>query len=231
VLTARVSATEYAPLLMTVECPLTRPALRGWIHFASALAAPFALAYLLIVANSPRGYISGAIFGGGLLLLFATSASYHLPPWSPRARKIIGRIDHSMIFIAIAASYTPFCLQVADSTWGIAILVVVWSLASAGVVMKMAWPSAPKWLSVTCYLGVGWVAITSFGPLSQSLPATGIGLVVAAGLMYTVGAIVYAARWPNPIPRFVGHHEVFHLMVTVASMMMYGVVATYVVSA
>ena len=97
--------------------------------------------------------------------------------------------------------------------------------------MKMAWPSAPKWLSVACYLVVGWVAVTGIGPLSEALPARAIVLLVVAGILYSVGAIIYAVRWPNPLPRFVGHHEIFHLMVTVASVMLYGVVATYVVGA
>lgn len=215
---------------MALEPVFLRPMLRGYIHLASALAAPFALAWLLLIADSATGYIGGAVFGVGLLLLFATSASYHIPPWPPRARRIIARFDHSMIFIAIAASYTPFCLRVIDSAWGIAILAVVWSLALGGVVMRMAWPSAPKWLSVACYLVVGWVAVTGIGPLSEALPARAIVLLVVAGILYSVGAIIYAVRWPNPLPRFVGHHEIFHLMVTVASVMLYGVVATYVVA-
>lgn len=216
---------------MALEPVFLRPMLRGYIHLASAIAAPFALVWLLVVADSATGYIGGAVFGVGLLLLFSMSASYHIPPWPPRVKRILARFDHSMIFVAIAACYTPFCLRIIDSAWGITILAVVWSLAVAGVVMKMAWPSAPKWLSIASYLGIGWVAVTGIGPLSEALPARAIALVAGAGVLYSAGAIIYAVRWPNPLPRVAGHHEIFHLMVTVASVMLYGVVATYVVGA
>lgn len=216
---------------MTLEPVFLRPMLRGYIHLASAIAAPFALAWLLLVADSATGYIGGAVFGVGLLLLFSMSAGYHIPPWPPRVKRILARFDHSMIFVAIAAFYTPFCLRLIDSAWGIALLAVVWSMAAAGVALKMTWPTAPKWISIPCYLAVGWVAVAAFGPLSAALPGRAIALVIAAGVMYSVGAIIYAVRWPNPIPRFAGYHEVFHLMVSGATVMLYMVVAVYVVSA
>ncbi|MBI2767421.1 MAG: hemolysin III family protein [Chloroflexi bacterium] len=208
-----------------------RPLLRGYIHLASAVVAPFALLWLLLVADSPRAYAGAAIFGGGSWLLFATSASYHIPPWPRRAKAVVARIDQSMIFVAIAASYTPFGLQTLRHGPGIAMLGLVWALAAAGVVMKATWPSAPRWLSVGCYLGIGWSALLVAKPLAGTLPPGALALVLLAGVGYSLGALAYAFGRPNPIPRYFGHHEIFHTMVTAASVLMYIVVGTSVLPA
>ncbi|MGH2608406.1 MAG: PAQR family membrane homeostasis protein TrhA [Tepidiformaceae bacterium] len=210
---------------MTLRDVIDRPLLRGHVHLACAIVAPFALALLLVLARSPVAYVSAAIFGAGLILLFSVSAAYHLVPWPPRGRAIVKRIDHSTIFLAIGASYTPFCLQALPLPWGIPVLAVVWTMCAAGIALKIAWPSAPRWLSVGSYLMVGWVALLTVHPLSSALSFAALTAIVVAGGLYSLGALAYAARWPNPIPRYFGHHEVFHTLVSAASFVLYAVVA------
>lgn len=208
---------------------IERPKLRGWVHFACALAAPFALVGLILAARSPTGYVGAAIFGAGLVLLFSVSSAYHLLPWRERARRVVGRIDHSTIFVAIAAFYTPFCLGTLSLAWGIPLLAVVWTLAAAGIALKVGWPRAPRPVGVGAYLAVGWLALVGGYPLSRALPVEAVVAIVGAGLLYSAGALAYATRWPNPAPRYFGHHEVFHVCVAAASVVLYGVVAFEVV--
>ncbi|MEX0782336.1 MAG: hemolysin III family protein [Dehalococcoidia bacterium] len=210
---------------MTLREVIERPLLRGHIHFACAIVAPFALVVLLVVAQSPAAYVSAAIFGAGLILLFSVSAAYHLVPWPAKAHAIARRVDQSTIFLAIGASYTPFCLLALPLPWGIPILVAVWTLCALGIGLKLTWPGAPLWLSVGSYLVVGWVALVTIHPLSTAISAVALAAMVGAGLLYSLGALAYATRWPNPIPRLIGHHEVFHLLVAAASAVLYGVVA------
>lgn len=208
-----------------------RPILRGYIHLVCAVLAPFALAYLLLVAESPRAFVGAAIFGAGLTLLFTVSAAYHLAPWTPRARAVVGRIDHSTIFIAIAATYTPFCLVSLNTPLGISILAIAWALAGAGVLLKVTWPRTPRWLSVSSYLVVGWLGVIAVPPLTEALSPAALSLLFLSGILYSLGAFAYAARWPNPMPRVFGHHEVFHVMVSAASLVMYAIVAVSVLPA
>jgi hemolysin III len=204
---------------------MPRPFLRGTLHGAVAVLAPAGLVLLLLLADSPRGYVASALYASSLMLLYWTSASYHLAPWPHRLRRIMMRLDHSMIFILIAGTYTPFCLIVVGDTWGIPMLSLVWTLAGLGVLLKVCWPDAPRWLSVSLYLGLGWVGVIAAGPLVNNLPWWGVGMLAAGGLMYTLGALVYARRWPDPSPRVFGYHEVFHALVVAGSASHFSVIA------
>jgi hemolysin III len=206
-----------------------RPLLRGTLHGAVALLAPGALVWLLLLADSPRGYVGAAIFATGMILLYTTSASYHLVPWSARLRRIVKRMDHSMIFILIAGTYTPFCLMVVGDAWGIPMLATVWTLAGIGVLLKTFWPDSPRWLGVALYLGLGWIGIVAVWPVLTNLHPAGIALLVAGGAFYTLGSLVYARRWPDPYPRFIGYHEVFHVFVVAGSAIHFALIASYVV--
>ncbi|MBI5948289.1 MAG: hemolysin III family protein [Chloroflexi bacterium] len=206
-----------------------RPLFRGYLHLAAAFAAPAGLVALLLLARSPSGYVGASIFGASLILLYATSASYHLLPWGPRLRPLMMRLDHSMIFVFIGGTYTPFCLGAMGLAWGISLLAVVWTLVALGVAMKVAWPRAPRWLGVGAYLAVGWVAIAGSWELAGSLPVSAMALLVVGGLVYSLGGVVYAVRWPNPLPRVFGFHEVFHAMVVAGSAVFYAVAALYVI--
>jgi hemolysin III len=181
---------------------------------------------LLLAADSPRGYVGGAVFGASLVLLFTTSASYHLVPWLPRLRPIARRIDHSMIFVAVAGFYTPFCLQVLGVAWGIPLLVTVWVLAAAGITLKQAWPSAPAWLSLGAYLCIGWVALVALVPLAAGLSPLAMAGLVTSGVLYSVGGVIFATGRPSLAPRVFGHHEVFHSLVAVGSAVLLCVVMT-----
>lgn len=202
-----------------------RPLLRGWIHLTSAVAAPFALLWLLLEADSPRAYVGAAVFGSSLIVLFAASASLHIGHWPPRARRFAQKADHSAIYYAVAGAYTPFCLQVLGAGWGLSVLSVVGSLALAGVVMTLSWGNAPRWLNVLLYLLVGWVVVLALPGMYSGLQTWAFLLVLGSGLTYSVGALCFAFSWPNPAPRVFGFHEIFHAAVTLASTMLFVVIA------
>lgn len=208
-----------------------RPLLRGYLHVAAAIAAPAAMVFLILRAGSPAGYVGAAIFGTSLLLLFAASANYHIVPWPPRVRGWMKRIDHSMIFAGIAGTYTPFCLQAMGLAWGITLLAIVWALAAAGMLLMTLWASVPRIVAVGAYLALGWVAVVALPRLSDTLPAAALAYMVAGGLLYTLGALVYFLRWPNPVPRLIGHHELFHALVVAGFALFYLVIARDVIPA
>lgn len=201
-----------------------RPLLRGYIHLAAAVVSPFALLWMLLVAGSARAYVGAAIFGAAIILLFSTSAAYHLIPWWPRVRAVLRRIDHATIFVAVAGLYTPFCLQALGLAWGISLLSVVGGLALAGAMLKLAWPDAPAWLNLACYLAVGWVGVVAAFELPHVLSSSAVLLLVLSGALYSIGGACFAARWPNPNARIFGHHELFHLFVVAATGLLYMVV-------
>ncbi len=216
---------------MTVQVAtlqIERPALRGVLHLIAAVLAVLGSAWLLLLADSPTGYVGGALFGASLMLLYGTSASYHQIPWRPTWRRVVKRLDHAMIFVLIAGTYTPFCLDV-RLAWGIPLLSVVWSLAAAGALLKIARPDAPRWLSVALYVGLGWIALAGASEVLARYSATPVTLLVVGGVLYTAGGIVYALQRPDPWPRVFGYHEVFHSFVVAGSAVHYAAIAAYVV--
>jgi len=207
-----------------------KPLFRGVMHMVAAVFAPVGLVLLLLIADSPRRYVAAAVFATSLILLYATSAAYHVAPWSRRLGEFMMRADHSSIFVLIAGTYTPFCLVTLDLQWGIPMLAVVWSLAAAGIVVAIVWPRAPRWLSVSLYLAIGWIGVIPAAQVVPALPAPGLALLAAGGALYSIGALVYATRRPDPFPRVFGFHEVFHALVVAGSLLHFTVIAVYVVS-
>jgi hemolysin III len=205
-----------------------RPLLRGMLHGAMAVAAPFLFVVLLLAADSARDYVAVTIFAAAMMLVYTASASYHLAPWPPRLRRIMTRVDHAMIFVLIAGSYTPFCLTVVGDAWGIPMLSIVWTLAVLGVLMKLLWVGVPRWLSVSCYIGLGWLAVVAAPAITASLSAQGVALLAGGGVLYTIGGIVYGLRRPDPLPRIFGFHEVFHVLVIAGTALHVTAVALYV---
>jgi hemolysin III len=184
-------------------------------HEIAAYAfAPASLA-LVASAKGPTATAGAATYGASLFTLFLVSAVYHRPFWTPRKRDLIGRLDHSAIFLLVAGTYTPFCLLLDGA--GIAMLVGIWVGAALGVAMSLFWPSAPKPLLALVAVLLGWQFLPLAPALRGALGPGALRLVLAGGALYTVGALVYALRRPDPFPRVFGFHEIFHLFVVVAA--------------
>ncbi|WP_432558977.1 PAQR family membrane homeostasis protein TrhA [Granulicoccus sp. GXG6511] len=203
-----------------------KPKLRGWLHAGWTPLALIGGLVLVIGAPTTLGRIGGAIFMIGSLLLFGTSAIYHRFTWSPKADAVLRRIDHSNIFLFIAATYTPLSLLLLSGGSRIALLTLIWIAAACGLLFRVLWLSAPRWLYTALYLVMGWAAL---GWLWQFWTAGGpivFALIVAGGLCYTAGAIVYARKRPDPSPRWFGFHEIFHVATILGSACHYAAIAT-----
>ena len=204
------------------------PLLRGYLHLVGAIVAPFALLHILFIADSPRGVVGGAIFGASLIILYSTSAIYHLLPLDHRLRGMMKRLDHSIIFVFIAGAYTPFALQLMDNAWGIPVLLVVCGLAGVGLITTLAGPTLPRWIGVGLYLLLGWVGIVAISELVTALPGEAFAMLVLSGILFSVGGTMYAIRWPDLFPRVFGYHEMFHTLQVSATAVLYLVVTVYV---
>jgi hemolysin III len=202
-----------------------RPRARGWIHLYSAIVAVIAGAVLVSVSwsvESTRAGVATMIYTCTIVAMFAVSATYHRVTWtSPTARKWMKRLDHSMIFLFIAGSYTPFALLTLPSDKGMVLLWVVWAGAIAGVLLKMFWPSAPAWVGVPLYLLLGWVAAFFIVPIMHGAGVAALVLLVVGGALYSIGGVLYGLKWPNPWPTTFGHHEFFHACTAVAAICHY----------
>jgi len=189
-------------------------------HLAGAvLAIPCTILLIIAAARyaSALHIVAFAVFGASLFLLYAASAIYHMPRFSEKAIRVLRRIDHMMIFVLIAGTYTPVCLLQLQGVWGWTLFGLVWGLAAAGIVLKAVWMQAPCWLSTAIYVFMGWLALIAFYPLAQAVSATALTLLVGGGLAYTVGAVIFATKWPPLRWRYFGSHEVFHIFVLLGS--------------
>lgn len=192
------------------------PALRGLVH-AAALPLTLAMGVVLVaLAPSAGSRTAVALYAACACALFAASAAYHLTPWAGRRRRILGRVDRAGIFLLIAGTYTPFALLGLQGTTRVIALSAVWTAAIGGVLLRVVGRPIPRWLDVVLYLALGWTAVAIAPPLLAGAGIPALVLAAAGGLAYTVGAIVYATRWPDPFPRVLGFHEVFHLLTVAA---------------
>lgn len=203
------------------------PILRGYLHLAAAIVAPFALLLLLSTAESPRAVVGGAVFGASLIALYWTSAAYHLFPFGQRLQDMMRRLDHAVIFVFIAGAYTPFALTLMRDEWGVPILSVVVGLASIGVITAIAAPASPRWIRVGLYLAVGWVGIVAVPELLTALPWKAFAMLVSSGVLFSLAGATYGARRPDPFPRVFGYHEMFHALQIAATVVLYLVVLVY----
>jgi hemolysin III len=202
------------------ELPV-KPRMRGWIHLWAFGAAVVAGIVLVSVAAAmhPAAAWPTAIYSITVCGVFGVSALYHRVHWSdPRHRMWMKRADHSMIFVFIAGSYTPFATLALPPETGRTILAIVWSGAVAGVALKMLWPTAPRWVGVPLYLLLGWAIVPVAGDLVSEAGVAPMVLLLAGGLFYSGGAILYATKWPNPWPSTFGHHEFFHAATVIAAL-------------
>jgi len=189
--------------------------INGLTHFVGALLSVAALVVLVYVAaqkGTPSHIVSFAIFGTSLILLYTASTLYHLLPLGEKGVQALRRVDHMMIYVLIAGTYTPICLVALRGIWGWSILAGIWALALLGVAMKIFWLNAPRWLSTLFYLVMGWLIIIAIPPLLKSVPQGGMFWLAGGGLLYTVGAVIYGIKKPNFVKGF-GFHEIFHLFV------------------
>jgi hemolysin III len=206
------------------------PRLRGVSHAIAFWVALAAAAVLIARASDATARTAAVIYGTGLCALFAASAGYHRWRWDPRWRPLLRRIDHSTIFVFIASTYTPVALLVLDGTLRTVVLAVVWTGAVAGVTFSIAWITAPRWLTATTYLALGWVSVITIPDLVDRLDVAPLVLIALGGVLYTAGAIVYARRRPDPWPHVFGFHEVFHAFVVAAAVSHYAAMAGWVVT-
>jgi hemolysin III len=208
---------------------LVKPRLRGVFHQWAFFVAVVAGVVLVLLAPAGRATFATAVYATSVVGLFGVSALYHRIDWaSASARRWMRRIDHSMIFFLIAGTYTPFALLVLDGALATAILIAVWAGALAGIVLNLVWVDAPKPVTAVVYVALGWVAIAAFPDLASELGPVAVGLVAAGGVLYTLGAVVYALRRPDPAPAVFGYHEIFHLLVIAAAALQYAAIAFYV---
>ncbi|MER5700590.1 hemolysin III family protein [Micromonospora sp. NPDC002296] len=212
---------------MTTSAPLRlkpvdigKPRMRGWLHTYAFFVALVCGIVLCSVAAGRPGWaplVSCLIYSLTVCGLFGTSALYHRRVWSERGYQIMRRMDHSMIFVFIAGTYTPFCVLLLDVRHATAMLALVWGGALGGVAVKLIWPHAPRWVSAPLYLALGWVAVAMLPQILHSGGMTALVLLAVGGAIYSVGAVFYALRRPNPWPTVFGHHEFFHACTLVAA--------------
>jgi hemolysin III len=205
------------------------PLLRGRLHQYAVLAAAVAAVALVALAPTGRARLAAVIYGAGLCVLFGASALYHRWPGPPRFKPILRRIDHSSIFVFIAASYTPVGLLVLDPPEGTIILAAAWVAAAVGVTLSICWIDAPRWVQALCYVATGWIAGAALPQLLDGAGVAPFVLFAVGGAVYSLGALVYAWQRPNPWPRVFGFHEVFHALVIAAAVVHFVAMAGWVI--
>jgi hemolysin III len=205
-----------------------KPRLRGVLHeWAFYLAVPLGISVGLL-ADTSLAKVAAAVFAGGVVCMFGVSALYHRVTWSAPWRRWLRRADHAGIYVMIAASYTPFGLLVLSGDWRITVLAVVWAGAAAAVLTRLFWARPPRWLPVLVGCSLGWVGVVVFPQLLTKTGLLASLLMLASGVCYTLGGLVYARRRPDPFPAMFGYHELFHALVVAAVAVQYTVVAAFV---
>jgi hemolysin III len=202
-----------------------RPSLRGVSHQYAFFVSIACGVGLILAASGGLARVAASIYAVAVSALLGTSALYHRVTWRPRARRWMKRLDHSMIFVLIAGTYTPVALLALKGSLATTILIVLWAGALGGVVFKLVWIDAPKWLFALVYVVLGLVTAAVFGELPAAIGWLGVAGLMTGGVLYLIGAVVYASGRPNPWPRVFGYHEIFHALVIAAAGLHYAVIA------
>lgn len=206
----------------------TRPLLRGTFHVVAALGAIPAVVWLVSASGTRAAALGAGVYGASLVVLFTVSSLYHRIMWTdPKVRSVVGRVDHSAIFVLIAGTYTPFCLLIGGGT-GYALLGTVWASASLGILLVVFFPRTPKPVRSALYVLLGWLIVPFLPRLHATLGLQPFALLLGGGALYTAGAVIYAARRPDPFPRVFGFHEIFHVLVVFAAAFQFVAVAAAV---
>lgn len=188
----------------------------GLSHLVGAILSIVALVFLLHLAISNRNVwqiVSFSIFGASMILLYSASATYHLVKASEKVIFILRKLDHSMIFVLIAGTYTPLCLTILRGRLGYTLCAIIWTMAIAGIVFKMFFFNAPRWVYTIVYLVMGWIAAVLIGPIFKASGIKAISWLLAGGIFYTIGGVIYGLKKPNIIPNWLGFHELFHIFI------------------
>jgi hemolysin III len=215
-------ATPAAALVPKVP---VKPRLRGVSHQYAFFISVGCGVGLILAASGGRARIAASIYAVAVSALLGTSALYHRVTWRPRARRWMKRLDHSMIFVLIAGTYTPVALLALKGSLASTILIVLWAGALGGMIFKLVWIDAPKWLFAAVYVVLGLVTAAVFGELPSTIGWLGVAGLAGGGLLYVIGAVIYASGRPNPWPKVFGYHEVFHALVLAAAGLHYAVIA------
>jgi hemolysin III len=203
----------------------------GVTHLIAAILA--AVGLVLLISKSidpvkPLHIITFSIFGVGMILVYTSSTIYHLLPLSEKGIRRLQKIDHKMIYVFIAATYTPVCLIALKGAWGWGLFITIWSLALLGILLKLFWFHLPKWVSTLLYILMGWVALAAIYPISKALQPWALVWLFSGGVFYTVGALIYLKEKPNPWPNFLGSHEIFHIFTMLGSFSHFWLMYEYV---
>lgn len=209
-----------------------RDPISGLTHLFGAVISLVGMLVLInncSIVGKTNNILAFVIFGLSLIGLYTASSVYHMVNnISKKAIKMLRKLDHSMIFVLIAGTYTPICIITLKGAIGNILLAVIWSMAILGIVSKLFWFNAPRWLYTLMYVVMGWVAVFVLAPLARILPISGIAWLVAGGVLYTVGALVYALKWPIKNAKYFGFHEIFHIFVLMGSFCHYWLMLKYV---
>ncbi|MCI9061858.1 MULTISPECIES: PAQR family membrane homeostasis protein TrhA [Romboutsia] len=210
-----------------------REPVNGFTHLAGAILS-FAGLLALVIKTALQGHSTVAltaviIFGISMILLYAASATYHLVVSSDKVISFLRRLDHSMIFLLIAGSYTPFCLIALEGTTGWVLFSIIITIAIVGISFKLIWFNCPRWLSTSIYVIMGWIAVFLMGPLKESLSSQGLSLLIIGGVFYTIGAIIYATKPKFLKSKYLGFHEIFHIFIMFGTLTHFLCVFKYVI--
>ena len=215
-----VSASEAVP---------AKPLLRGVLHEAAFPVSLVVGALLIGFSEGARQQAAAAVFAGSVAVCFGVSALYHRVTWAPHVRLVMRRLDHAGVYLLIAGTYTPVCLLALEGPWRFVVLAVVSTAAGAATILKVAWVAAPSWLAAALGIGIGWVGVPLLPQLATQLEPAAIVLLGVGGVAYTLGAVVYARRRPNPVPTVFGYHELFHALTIVGVACQYVAIAFFVI--
>jgi hemolysin III len=209
---------------------LHRPLLRGWFHAVAALGAVAATVGLLLqTRHDPIRLLSMLVFALSMVELYTLSAVYHIGSWRGRRRTVLRALDHANIFVLIAGTYTPICVNVLSGWFRTGVLALIWTLALAGVIGAVFTLRLPRWLSTGLYIVMGWVSVAAAPEIARLLPWEALALLIGGGVLYSIGALIYALKKPDPFPRILGYHEIFHLFVIAGSAVFLFVIWVWVV--
>ncbi len=206
--------------------------IRGFLHGGAAVATVVGLVFLIIRAWGSAAALAGAlIFGLALLVMYIVSSLYHSIPWEQRWKTRLQRVDHSMIYLVVAGTFTPVVIAILDGVSLAVSLSLLWGIAATGIVLKSLLPNVKTWLSVSLQLSMGWIAIAWLPRIIEELGWSAVALILLGGLCYTVGAVIFLTKWPRLLPRSFSYHELFHVLVVTASVLHFMAIWLYAIPA